>query len=121
VDGLRYLRASVLFTLLVFPALLIVSSLPAKFVLIAVLALLNSGWYSIPQARLYDVMPNQSGTVMTLANTFGLIAALVPLALGAIAQRVGLAPTMWLLLVGPLALLVGLPRDRVMREIAGEG
>jgi FSR family fosmidomycin resistance protein-like MFS transporter len=121
VDGLRYLRGSVMLSLIVFPALLIVSSLPAKFVLIAVLALLNSGWYSIPQARLYDVMPNQSGTVMTLANTFGLIAALVPLALGAIAQRVGLEPTMWLLLVGPLALLVGLPRGRAVREIAGEG
>lgn len=121
VDGLRYLRASVLLTLIVFPALLFAPSLPAKFVLIAVLALLNSGWYSIPQARLYDVMSNQSGTVMTLANTFGLIAALVPLALGAIAQRVGLEPTMWLLLVGPLALLVGLPRSRVVPEVAGEG
>jgi FSR family fosmidomycin resistance protein-like MFS transporter len=121
VDGLRYLRMSVLLSLSVFPALLVVSSLPAKFVLIAALALLNSGWYSIPQARLYDVMPNQSGTVMTLANTFGLIAALVPLALGAIAQRIGLEPTMWLLLVGPLALLVGLPRGRVVQGMAREG
>jgi len=121
VDGIRYLRTSVMVSLIVFPALLLVASIPGKFVLIAALALINSGWYSIPQARLYDVMPNQSGTVMTLANTFGLIAALVPLALGAIAQRIGLEPTMWLLLIGPLALLVGLPRGRVVRGMASEG
>jgi FSR family fosmidomycin resistance protein-like MFS transporter len=120
-DGIRYLRASVMLSLVAYPALLIVPSIPAKFAVIGVLAVINSGWYSIPQARLYDAMPNQSGTVMTLANTFGLIAALVPLALGAIAQRVGLEPTMWLLLIGPLALLVGLPRARVLPKIAREG
>ena len=119
-DGIRYLRTSVMVSLIVFPALLLVGSIPAKFALIAALALINSGWYSIPQARLYSAMPNQSGTVMTLANTFGLIAALVPLALGAIAQRVGLEPTMWLLLIGPLALLVGLPRSRFVRGMASE-
>jgi FSR family fosmidomycin resistance protein-like MFS transporter len=115
-DGLRYLRASVLSTLAAFPALLLVRSLTMKWVLIAALGLLNSGWYAIPKARLYSAMPGRSATVMTLANTFGLVAALVPLALGAAAQRIGLAPTMWLLLLGPVGLALGLFRRESERN-----
>ena len=38
------------------------------------------------------------------------IGGLIPLGLGLVAERVDLRLTMWLLLLGPLALLVGLPR-----------
>ena len=110
VDGLRYLRVSVALSIVVFPAMLLAPTIPLKLAAIVLIALLNSGWYSIPQARLYAAMPGQSGTVMTLANTFGLAGAFIPVMLGAIATRVGLGPTMWLMLVGPIGLLLGLPR-----------
>ena len=119
VDGLRYLRVSVLLSLVAFPALLLAPSIPMKFAMICALGLINSGWYSIPKARLYAAMPGQSATVMTLANTFGLLGALVPLALGAIAERLGLGAMMWFLLVGPLALFVWLPsRERATASSA---
>ena len=111
VDGLRYLRLSVALSIIVFPALLLAPTIPLKLAAIVSIALLNSGWYSIPQARLYAAMPGQSGTVMTLANTFGLAGAIIPALLGAIATRAGLGPTMWLLLAGPIGLFLGLPRS----------
>jgi MFS transporter, FSR family, fosmidomycin resistance protein len=116
VDGLRYLRASVALTMLAYPVFLLVPSVPVKFVMIGVLAMLNSGWYSIPKARLYAEMPGQSAAVLTLTNTFGLINGLVPMAIGIVAERFGLGPTMWLLLIGPAALITGLPRPRLPRS-----
>ncbi|HEX8337687.1 MAG TPA: hypothetical protein VF621_13215, partial [Pyrinomonadaceae bacterium] len=56
-----------------------------------------------------DEMPGQSGTAaMTLGNVFGLAGSLLPLALGAYAERYGLGSMMWLLALGPVALLAGL-------------
>jgi FSR family fosmidomycin resistance protein-like MFS transporter len=56
-------------------------------------------------------MPGQSGSVITVGNLFGLVASLIPLGLGLAAQQLGLSAAMWLLLAGPAALLVGIPRQ----------
>ncbi len=110
VPALSYLRVSVVIELLLFPAFLLVPHFGAKLVLLGLLGLFNSGWYSILQAKLYSAMPGQSGTVMTVGNVAGLVGHLLPLGLGLVAQRWGLGAMMWLLLLGPLALLVGVPR-----------
>jgi FSR family fosmidomycin resistance protein-like MFS transporter len=47
---------------------------------------------------------------MTVGNVFGFVGGLIPLVLGLVAEQAGLSVTMWLLLLGPVALLVGLPR-----------
>jgi FSR family fosmidomycin resistance protein-like MFS transporter len=109
---LHYLRISAAVESLLFVALLGVPVVWAKFGLLALLGLLNAGWYSILQAELYAAMPGQSGTVITLTNVAGLVGGLMPLGLGLVAQQVNLQATMWLLLLGPVALLVGLPRPR---------
>jgi FSR family fosmidomycin resistance protein-like MFS transporter len=57
-------------------------------------------------------MPGQSGTVMAVGNVFGLVGALIPLGLGLVAERFDLAVTMWLLTLGPIALLAGVPGER---------
>jgi FSR family fosmidomycin resistance protein-like MFS transporter len=56
-------------------------------------------------------MPGQSGTVMTVGNVFGLVGGLIPLGLGLVAERFDLVVTMWLLLLGPGALLIGIPKN----------
>jgi FSR family fosmidomycin resistance protein-like MFS transporter len=53
-------------------------------------------------------MPGQSGAVMAVSNVFGLVAGLLPMALGFVAQAAGLQAMMWALLAGPVALTVGL-------------
>jgi FSR family fosmidomycin resistance protein-like MFS transporter len=110
VRGLRYLRMSAVVELVLFPAFLLVPSFWAKLVLLGLLGFFNTGWYSILQAQLYSAMPGQSGTVMTVGNVFGLVGGLIPLGLGLVAERFDLMVTMWLLLLGPVALLVGIPK-----------
>jgi FSR family fosmidomycin resistance protein-like MFS transporter len=121
VDGLRYLRVSVALELLLFPAFLLVPWAWLKLVLVGLLGFFNSGWYAILQGRLYSSMPGKSGTVMALGNITGLIGGFLPLAIGLAADAFGLHVAIWLLLAGPIALLVGLPRRAVPPLPLGEG
>ena len=114
VRGTAYLRASAAAVLAVYPAFLVVDGLVPKLALLGLLGLLNAGWYAVPQAGLYDALPGRGGTVMAVKNVSGLLGALIPLALGVVAEQVGLATTMWLLLAAPVALLAGLPRAGVL-------
>jgi FSR family fosmidomycin resistance protein-like MFS transporter len=110
VRGLRYLRLSALLVSLLYPAFLLAPGFAAKLVIVGMLGVLNAGWYSILKAQLYSSMPGLSGTVMSVGSLFGLAGGMMPLALGVVAEHAGLQATLWLLLTGPIALLVGIPR-----------
>jgi FSR family fosmidomycin resistance protein-like MFS transporter len=110
VDGLTYLRASALLALGLYPAFLLVPTVGGKLALLALVGLATAGWYSIPKARLYDALSGQSGAALALGGVAGTIAGSFPLAIGLVAERFGLDVALWLLLAGPLALLVGAPR-----------
>jgi FSR family fosmidomycin resistance protein-like MFS transporter len=110
-DGMRYLRLSALASVAVYPAFLVAPSPGAKLALVAVLGLLNSGWYAIPKARLYESLPGQSGAALAVAGVAGIAGSAVPLVLGVVAASVGLGPTMWVLVLAPVALLVGASRS----------
>ena len=112
VRGLSYLRGSAVIEFALFTVFLLAPNIPAKFALLGLLGFFNSGWYSILKGQLYSAMPGQSGAVMTVSNVFGLVGGLLPLGLGLVAERFDLRATMWLLLLGPVALMVGLPRRR---------
>jgi FSR family fosmidomycin resistance protein-like MFS transporter len=109
VNGLHYLRLSVILELVLFPAFLLAPLPWLKLVLVGLLGFFNSGWYAILKGRLYSAMPGQSGTVMAIGNLAGLIGDLLPFLIGLMADRFGLTAALWLLLAGPLALLIGLP------------
>jgi FSR family fosmidomycin resistance protein-like MFS transporter len=113
VDGLRYLRACVPVVAAVYPAFLLAPGLWPKLVLLALLGVLNAGWYAIPKARLYAELHGRSGAAIALGNVAGLAGGAVPLAVGVLAEAAGLATAMWALLLGPLALLVLLHSSRV--------
>jgi FSR family fosmidomycin resistance protein-like MFS transporter len=73
---------------------------------------LNSGWYAIPKAWLYDGLHGRSGAAVAVGGVGGLAGAAVPLLLGLLAGAAGLGATMWTLLPAPVALLAlgrGLP------------
>jgi FSR family fosmidomycin resistance protein-like MFS transporter len=116
VRGLSYLRLSAALEFVLFPAFLLVPNLTLKLVILGLLGFFNSGWYSILQGQLYSSMPGQSGTVMTVGNVSGLIGSLIPLIIGMAAERLGLQAAIWLCLLGPIALLIGLPRRRTKPE-----
>jgi MFS transporter, FSR family, fosmidomycin resistance protein len=110
VGGLRWLRATALGVAVVFPLFQVADGLTPKLVLIALLGVLHSGWYPISQARLYEALPGRSGTAMALSTTTGALGAVLPLALGVLATRVGIHDAFWLVLVAPLAMLLWVPR-----------
>jgi FSR family fosmidomycin resistance protein-like MFS transporter len=110
VRGLDYLRVSAFLVLVIFPVFLLVPGIPGKLILAGLLGFLNAGWYAIPKGRLYTVMPNQSGKVMAIGNIFHIFGGLIPLGIGMAAHEFGLQTAMWLILLGPIALIIGLRR-----------
>ncbi len=117
--GLVYLRYGAVLELVFFGAFLLVPQWIGKIIFLALLGLFNSGWYAILKAELYSALPGQSGTSLALNNLGGILGSLIPLGLGWVAQRYNLQVTMWLLILGPIALWVGLPRPRpVSNQIA---
>ena len=118
VNGLHYLRLSVILELVLFPAFLLAPLPWLKMVLVGLLGFFNSGWYAILQGRLYSAMPCQSGAVMTIGNLAGLVGNLLPFLIGLMADRFGLLAAMWLLITGPLALFIGLPFHREAMKAA---
>jgi len=116
VRGLTYLRFSAAVMLFLFPAFLLAPSFQLKLALLALMGLFNSGWYAILQGRLYLAIPGQSGTVMSIGALTGAMGKLIPIALGWAAQQFGLSVALWFLLLGPLSLLIGLPRHQSDRQ-----
>lgn len=111
-DGLLYLRLSAAAALIIFPSLLLVPNLLLKILLIGALGLVNAGWYPVLQARLYAELPERSGTALAVSTIFGTGAAMVPFLIGLVAQQAGLHTALWLLVVGPVVLLLGLHGSR---------
>jgi FSR family fosmidomycin resistance protein-like MFS transporter len=111
-SGWTYLRASAALVAAAYPLFLLLPSTTAKLGLLALLGILNSGWYALPKAALYGALPGRSGTAVAVGGLGGFLGAGVLAALGFAAQQLGLGVTMWLLLVAPVALLVGVPRRR---------
>jgi len=116
VDGLAYLRWSVIIELILFPLFLLTPIVWLKLVLVGLMGLFNAGWYAILKGRLYSSMPGQSATVMAVDNAAGLVGSLIPLVIGMLAERLGLGVAMWALLLGPLALLVGLSQRSLIHR-----
>ncbi len=109
VKGLDYLRISVVLELILFPAFLLAHDYWLKLVLLGLLGFFNGGWYAILKANLFSSLPGKSGAALALDNVSGMIGKLIPLGIGLAAQAFGLGTAIWLLIAGPIVLLIGLP------------
>ena len=112
VSGLVLLRASAAVTAVVFPAFLLAGGLVPKLLLLGCLSVVTAPWYPVLQAKLYGSLPDDSGIVVSLSSAAGLLGGAVPLAVGLLAQRFGLAWALACLAVAPPLLLAGLRRSR---------
>ena len=109
--GLRLLRASAAAAAVTFPGFLLVPGLWPKLLLLACVSVITAPWYPVLQAQLYASLPGQSGIVVSLSSAAGLLGGAVPLAVGFLAQRFGLAWALAGLGAAPLCLLGGLWRS----------
>ncbi len=109
-NGMLYLRISAFLVIGVFSAFLLVDNYWVAVVLLGLVGLLNAGWYSIPQGKLYSAMPGRSGSVVSIVSASAIFISLAPLGVGALASAAGLQTALWVMLAGPVALLIAVPR-----------
>ena len=110
-DSIKFLRLTAAAQMIFFPLFLLAPGFLPKLVMIIFVNFCNTGWYPILQGRLYSALPGQSASLMAIGAVTTPIAKLLPLLIGFLADRFGLQAAMWLLLLGPIALLVGLPKN----------
>jgi FSR family fosmidomycin resistance protein-like MFS transporter len=109
-DSLKLLRATAWMELVAFAVFLFTPGFIPKLFVVILVNLFNTGWYPILQGRLYSSLPGQSASLMAIGSVTAPLAKFFPFLIGFLADRVGLQAAMWVLLLGPLALLIGLPR-----------
>ena len=114
-DTLQFLRRSALLNAIAFVAFMLVPGFSPKIILVILVNIFNTGWYPILQGRLYSSLPGQSASIMAIGAVTDPLAKLLPLLIGILADRFGLGTAMWLLLLGPIALLIGLPKNLTPR------
>lgn len=109
-DSMKFLRRTAAFELIAFSIFLIIPGFIPKLIAIIFVNLFNTGWYPILKGSLYSALPGQSASIMAIESVTTPIAKLLPLIVGLLADKFGLGAAIWLLLLGPLALMIGLPR-----------
>jgi MFS transporter, FSR family, fosmidomycin resistance protein len=109
-DSMRYLRTTAGLEFFAFAVFLLVPDFLPKLIAVILVNLLNTGWYPILQGRLYSSLPGQSASIMVISSVTAPLAKLFPFLIGLIADQFGLQSAMWILTLGPIALLIGLPR-----------
>lgn len=110
VSGLLVLRVTAVIVLALYFAWLLVPVVWLKFVLIGLISFCTASWFPILRAKTYQVMPGRSGLIISVTSLGSLFSYFVPALLGGVADTFGLQWAMWLLAIGPLALILGLPR-----------
>jgi FSR family fosmidomycin resistance protein-like MFS transporter len=102
--------------LFAFAVFLLIPGFTWKLIVVVAVNLFNTGWYSILQGRLYSSMPGQSASIMAIGSVTAPLAKFFPFLIGFLADQVGLQTAMWILLLGPIALLIGLPRQNLIHD-----
>lgn len=110
VPGRQVVRWSSAATIIIYPSFLLVPWVWAKIGLIILLKLVTLGWYEVLQGEAYATVPGRSGTVMATTSMVGVVGSLIPWLVGWTAEQAGLPAAMWILLAGPVMLLLFVPR-----------
>jgi FSR family fosmidomycin resistance protein-like MFS transporter len=109
-DSIKYVRTTALFEILAFALFLLLPGFLPKVIAVILVNLLNTGWYPILQGRLYSSLPGKSASIMAISSVTAPLAKFFPFLIGFVADQFGLQTAMWILILGPVALLIGLPR-----------
>jgi FSR family fosmidomycin resistance protein-like MFS transporter len=107
VRGLRVIRVTAIIVLIAYAAMLITPAVWIKYALIAVISFSTAGWFAILRAKCFEMLPGQSGLVIAATSLVNVVSLFVPVILGGIADALGLQAAMWLLAIGPVALIIG--------------
>ena len=90
----------------------------AKIGLIILIKLVTLGWYEVLQGEAFATIPGKSGTVMAINSVIGLLGGAIAFLIGLVAAQAGLPAAMWILLLGPLTLVLFVPRHTPVTQPA---
>ena len=111
-SGRKLVRISAGVTAIFYAAWLISPWLWAKIGLIILIKLVTLGWYEVLQGEAFATIPGRSGTVMATNSILGLLGGGISFFIGWVAAQAGLPAAMWILLVGPICLLLFVPKPK---------
>ncbi len=109
-SGRKLVRLSAAVTGVLYAAWLLAPWLWAKIVLIILVKLTTLGWYEVLQGEAFGEVPGRSGTVMAVNSIIGLLSGGVAFLIGWVAARAGLQSALWILLAGPICLILFVPK-----------
>jgi len=112
-DSIRFLRTTAIMELFAFAVFLLAPGFIPKLIVVIAVNLFNTGWYPILQGRLYSSLPGQSASIMAIGSVTAPLAKFFPFLIGFLADQFGLQTAMWILILGPIALIIGLPRRSI--------
>jgi predicted MFS family arabinose efflux permease len=116
VPGRTVVRTSAALVIPLYATWLLVPWAWAKIGLIILIKLVTLGWYEVLQGEAYASAPGRSGTVMAIHSVVGVIGGGIAWLVGWVAAQAGLPAAMWLLLLGPVCLVLFVPRHRQVNE-----
>jgi MFS transporter, FSR family, fosmidomycin resistance protein len=116
--GRNLVRVSAVVTGILYAAWLLAPLLWAKVALIILIKLTTLGWYEVLDGETFAAVPGRSGTVMAIGSIFGLLGGGMAFFIGWVAAQAGLPAAMWMLLAGPVILVLFMPRAKTR---GGEG
>ena len=112
VPGRTVVRTSAAVVIPLYAAWLLVPWAWAKIGLIILIKLVTLGWYEVLQGEAYATIPGRSGTVMAINSVVGVLGGGIAWLVGWVAAQAGLPAAMWLLLLGPVCLVLFVPRHQ---------
>jgi FSR family fosmidomycin resistance protein-like MFS transporter len=115
--GRWIVRTSAAASIPVFTAWLLVPWLWAKIILAIMIRVSTLGWYQVLQGETYASVPGNSGTVMAISSLAGLAGGLMTWFIGWFAGLAGLSTAMWLLLAGPISLVLFVPSPQKQEKM----
>jgi FSR family fosmidomycin resistance protein-like MFS transporter len=95
---------------ILYTAWLLAPWLWAKIGLIILIKLVTLGWYEVLQGEAFASVPGRSGTVMAINSVIGVLGGVISFFIGWVAAQAGLPAAMWILLLGPISLVLFVPR-----------
>jgi MFS transporter, FSR family, fosmidomycin resistance protein len=110
--GRNLVRVSAGLTGILYTIWLLAPWLWARIGLIILIKLATMGWYEVLQGEAFATVPGRSGTVMAINSVIGLLGGGISFFVGWVAAQAGLPAAMWILLVGPISLVLFVPRHK---------
>lgn len=117
-SGRAVVRLSSVVVIFMYSAFLLSPWPLVKTILVLLLPLARLGWWPILEGEAYASAPGRSGTVNAIGSLVGLVGSLFFWSVGWFASKVGLQHAMWLLLLGPISLLLWVPPHKIQASPA---